>query len=263
MDLNDKLVAIVTGGASGLGEATVRLLRERGARVAILDYDAERGKQIAEELGCHFSQVDVSDDENVAAAFAAARAAQGQERLLVNCAGTAVASRTAKPNRKTGAVDRMRPQDIMPNVNVNLVGSLLCASHAAAGMIESEPAGDDAERGLIIHVASTEAMEGNIGFAAYSASKGGVVSMTLPMARDLQDFGIRVNTILPGFFRTGPKMIGSGPQAEAVHEKLIGLALFPKRAGQPGEFAKLVGHLAENVYINGATIRIDAGHRLS
>jgi NAD(P)-dependent dehydrogenase (short-subunit alcohol dehydrogenase family) len=262
MKLGADVAAIVTGGASGLGEATARRLHAHGVRVAIFDFDSERGEAIASDLGGHFSKVDVSNEESLDAAFAAARAAQGVERVLVNCAGVAVAGRTARENRKTGEIEHIRSRDLLPNIAVNLVGSLLCGARSAAGMLTLDTLNEDGERGLIVHVASTEAVEGKAGFAAYSASKGGVLGMTLPMARDLQGSGIRVNTILPGFFRTGPRMIGEGPQAKAYHDMLVSETLFPKRAGRPDEFAHLVQHLAENSYINGASIRIDAGQRL-
>lgn len=261
MELCEGISAIVTGGASGLGEATVRRLRSRGVSVAIFDYNAEAGRAKAKEMECEFFEVDVSKEQSVADAFEGAREAYGQERLLVNCAGFSNSGRIAKRSTKTGKAAYFPFEQLAPNIEINLSGTYMCSAQSAAGMLNLDPTTEDGERGVIINVASTEAVEGKLGFTAYSASKGGVLGMTLPMARDLRDVGIRVNTILPGFFMT--PMAGSGPQAEAYHKKLIDDIQFPKRPGRPDEFAKLVEHLAENTYINGACIRIDGAQRLS
>lgn len=262
MELNRRIAAVVTGGASGLGEATVRLMRSHGVAVALLDFDADRGQRIADELDCMFCQVDVSSEESISAALAQARAANGCERILVNCAGVAMGGRTVRIDPKTGAALPVTASHSAPNFTVNLLGTFICSGQSAAGMIGLDPINDDGERGIIINVGSTEGEDGTAGLAAYAASKGGVLALTLPMARDLQAYGVRVNAIAPGFFRTSATMIGSGPKAEAVHAKLVDQTLFPKRAGIPDEFAKLVQHIIENVYINAANIRIDAGHRL-
>ena len=258
MDLGEGISAVVTGGASGLGEATARRLRARGVKVAIFDFDVDRGNAIAKELDCHFSHVDISDEESVAGAFAEARAANGQERLLVNCAGVSVGERVARIDSKTGQPRAAGLKNLIPNLTVNIAGTFICAAQSAAGMLTLDPL-EDGERGAIVNVASTEAVEGSAALAGYSASKGGVLGLTSPMARDFEANGIRVNAILPGFFITGPKMIGQGDMAEAYHQKLISKTVFPKRGGKPDEFAKLVEHIAENIYINGANIRIDAG----
>lgn len=261
MDLGKGISAVITGGASGLGAATARRLVKRGASVAIFDRDAKLGAALAKELGCHFFEVDVASEKSIASALAAARAVQGQERVLINCAGVSGMSRVAKRDKATGKPAYFSSQKLLFNIQVNLVGSFMCAAQSAAGMLDLEPINEDGERGVIVNVSSTEAVEGKVGAAAYSASKGGVLGMTLPMARDLRDDGIRVNTILPGFFMTG--MAGSGPQAEAYHQLLLADIQFPKRPGHPDEFAKLAEHLIENNYINGASIRIDGGQRLS
>jgi NAD(P)-dependent dehydrogenase (short-subunit alcohol dehydrogenase family) len=261
MNLGKGVAAVVTGGASGLGEATVRRLVARGVSVAIFDRNSKLGTALASQLGCRFFEVDVASDESITGALAAARAAQGQERILVNCAGVAAMVRVAKRDKTTGKAVYFPYQKALFNIQVNLLGSFMCAAQSAAGMLALDPVNEDGERGVIINVSSTEAVEGKIGAAAYSASKGGVLGMTLPMARDLREDGIRVNTILPGFFMTA--MAGSGPQAEAYHERLIADIQFPKRPGRPDEFAQLAEHLIENSYINGACIRIDAGQRLS
>lgn len=262
MNLGKGISAIVTGGASGLGAATVRRLCSRGVSVAIFDRDATLGRALAKECGCLFFEVDVASEESIASALAAARAAQGQERVLINCAGVPGMSRVAKRD-KTGKPTYFSLQKLQFTIQINLLGSFMCAAQSAAGMLDLQPINEDGERGVIINVSSTEAEEGKIGAAAYSASKAGVLGMTLPMARDLRDDGIRVNTILPGFFLTGTAMVGSGPQAEAYHQLLVADIQFPKRPGHPDEFAKLAEHLIENNYINGACIRIDGGQRLS
>lgn len=262
MELGKNIAAVVTGGASGLGEATARRLRSHGVQVTIFDFDAEGGKRVADELDCHFCQVDVTDEDNIAEALATARSLNGQERVLVNCAGVSVPGKSAKIERDTGKPVFVSKKDLMANVSVNLMGTFMCAAQSAAGMMTLDPLDEDGERGAIVNVASTEGESGKASFAAYSASKGGVLGMTLPMARDFHRSGIRVNAILPGFFMTGPKMVGSGPKAESYHEMLISETLFPKRAGRPAEFARLVEHLLENSYINAINIRIDAGQRL-
>ena len=193
--------AVVTGAASGLGEATARALAERGAKVAIFDRDADRGEKVASEIGGIFCEVDVTSDEKVAAAFTKARKAHGQERILVNCAGVATAAKTVGRDKETKAPKLYPLQQFELTIQINLIGSFRCIANAAFGMVGLEPLADG-ERGVIINTASVAAEDGQIGQAAYSASKGGVLSMTLPIARDLMNDGVRVNTILPGVFKT-------------------------------------------------------------
>src|SRR6185295_12773583 len=190
----DGVTAVVTGAASGLGEATARELARRGAKVAIFDRDAERGEQVAAEIGGIFCAVDVTSDEKVVAAFAKARDAHGQERVLVNCAGVANAAKTVGRDKETKAAKFYPIGQFELAIQINLIGSFRCIAHSAFGMVGLDPLADG-ERGCIINTASVAAEDGQIGQAAYSASKGGVLAMALPIARDLMNEGIRVNTI--------------------------------------------------------------------
>src|SRR5437764_5837734 len=190
------IAAVVTGAASGLGEATARELARRGAKVAVFDRDPERGEKVASEIGGIFCEVDVTSDEKVVAAFAKARAAHGQERILVNCAGVANAAKTVSRDKETRAAKFYPMQQFELAIQINLIGTFRCVANAAFGMIDLEPLGPDGEKGVIINTASVAAEDGQIGQAAYSASKGGVLAMALPIARDLMSEGVRVNTIL-------------------------------------------------------------------
>jgi len=250
--------AVVTGGASGLGEATARELARRGAKVAIFDRDAERGERVAGEIGGAFCEVDVTSDEKVAAAFAKAREAHGQERVLVNCAGVANAAKTVGRNKETGEPKPYPIQQFELAIQINLIGSFRCLSQSAFGMVGLEPLADG-ERGVIINTASVAAEDGQIGQAAYSASKGGVQAMALPIARDLMGEGIRVNTILPGVFKT--PMVAMMP--ENVQEALGAQVPFPKRLGQADEYARLACFMVENPYLNAASVRLDGGIRMA
>jgi NAD(P)-dependent dehydrogenase (short-subunit alcohol dehydrogenase family) len=259
MSMNvDGAAAIVTGAASGLGEATARALAARGAKVAVFDRDTQRGEQVASELGGIFCEVDVTSDEKVAAAFARAREAHGQERILVNCAGVANAAKTVSRDKETKAA-RMYPMaQFELAIQINLIGSFRCIAHSAFGMVDLEP-GDDGEKGVIINTASVAAEDGQIGQAAYSASKGGVLAMTLPIARDLMNEGVRVNTILPGVFKT-PMVAMMPPQ---VQDALGAQVPFPKRLGRPDEYAELACFLIESGYMNAASVRLDGGIRMA
>ena len=257
MDI-EGVAAVVTGAASGLGEATARALAARGAKVAVLDRDAERGTRIAEEIGGVFCEVDVTSDEKVAAAFAKAREAHGQERILVNCAGVATAAKTVARDKETKAARGYPMQQFELTLQINLIGTFRCIANAALGMVELDPLADG-ERGVIINTASVAAEDGQIGQAAYSASKGGVLAMTLPIARDLMNEGVRVNTILPGVFKT--PMVGMMPQN--VQDALGAQVPFPKRLGQPEEYARLACFLIENSYMNAAAVRLDGGIRMA
>jgi NAD(P)-dependent dehydrogenase (short-subunit alcohol dehydrogenase family) len=252
------VAAIVTGAASGLGEATARALAGRGAKVAVFDRDSERGSRVAHEIGGTFCEVDVTSDEKVAAAFAEARGAHGQERILVNCAGVATAAKTVARDKETKAVRLYPLQQFELTIAINLVGTFRCIANAAFGMVDLEPLAEG-EKGVIINTASVAAEDGQIGQAAYSASKGGVVAMTLPIARDLMNEGIRVNTILPGVFKT--PMVAMMPQN--VQDALGAQVPFPKRLGQPAEYADLACFLIENPYMNAAAVRLDGGIRMA
>lgn len=257
MDTND-VAAIVTGGASGLGEGTARMLAANGAKVVIADMQADKGEAVAADIGGVFCQVDVTDDASVAAGFEKARAAHGQERLTVNCAGIATGMKTVSRKKETGEIKAHDMAQFERTVRVNLFGTFRVLSQSAAGMVTLDPM-EDGERGLIVNTASVAAQDGQIGQAAYSASKGGVYAMTLPVARDLMNEGVRVNTILPGIMWT-PMMAGMD---QKVQDALAAMIPFPKRLGTPADYASLVQHLAENVYINGECIRLDGAIRLA
>jgi NAD(P)-dependent dehydrogenase (short-subunit alcohol dehydrogenase family) len=252
------VAAVVTGAASGLGEATARELARRGARVAVFDRDSERGSRVAEEIGGIYCEADVTSDEKVAAAFAKARDAHGQERILVNCAGIATAAKTVARDKETKAAKAYPMQQFELTIQINLIGSFRCIANSALGMVDLDPLADG-EKGVIINTASVAAEDGQIGQAAYSASKGGVLAMTLPIARDLMNEGIRVNTILPGIFMT--PMVGMMPQN--VQDALGAQVPFPKRLGQPEEYAAHACFLIENSNMNAAAVRLDGGIRMA
>ena len=251
MDINGQ-AAVVTGGASGLGMATARALVGRGARVTLLDLPGERLDNAAKELGALGVACDVGSAEAAERAVAEARAANGPVRLLVNCAGIAPGKRIV--GRDGGP---MPLADFETAIRVNLIGTFNLLRLAAAEMAALEP---DAlgERGVIVNTASVAAFEGQIGQAAYGASKGGVASLTLPAARELARFGVRVLTIAPGLLET--PMLGGMP--DKVRESLIATTVFPKRLGRPEEYAALVLHIVENPLLNGATLRLDGAVRL-
>jgi NAD(P)-dependent dehydrogenase (short-subunit alcohol dehydrogenase family) len=252
------IAAVVTGAASGLGEATARALAAKGARVAVFDRDVERGETVAGEIGGIFCEVDVTSDDKVAAAFAKSREAHGQERVLVNCAGVANAAKTVARDKETKA-PRMYPmQQFELVIGINLIGTFRCISHSAFGMVGLDPL-DDGERGCIINTASVAAQDGQIGQAAYSASKGGVLAMALPIARDLMNDGVRVNTILPGVFKT--PMVAMMPPN--VQDALAAQVPFPKRLGQPEEYARLACFMVETSYLNAESVRLDGGIRMA
>ena len=257
MDING-IAAVVTGAASGLGEATARELARRGAKVAVFDRDSERGEKVASEIGGIFCEVDVTSDEKVAAAFARARDAHGQERVLVNCAGVANAAKTVARDKETKAAKVYPIQQFELAIQINLIGSFRCIAHSAHGMVDLEPLADG-EKGVIVNTASVAAEDGQIGQAAYSASKGGVLAMALPIARDLMNEGVRVNTILPGVFKT--PMVAMMPPN--VQDALGAQVPFPKRLGQAEEYARLACFMVENPYLNAAAVRLDGGIRMA
>ncbi len=258
MILDPSIAAVVTGGASGLGEGTARALAACGVKVALFDMNAERGEVIAREIAGVFCAVDVTSDEQVASGFAKARAAHGQERVLVNCAGIATGAKTVGRKKDTGEITTF-PQEVFERtVRINLFGSFRCLTMSAAGMVGLEPLADG-ERGCIINTASVAAEDGQIGQAAYSASKGGVLAMALPIARDLMNEGVRVNTILPGIFQT--PMMAAMPQA--VQDSLAANIPFPKRLGTAFDYARTAIDILQNVYLNAAAIRLDGAIRLA
>ena len=247
--------AVITGGVSGLGLATAQRIVAAGGKVTLLDVNDDKGDAAIEALGganARYIRTDVTDETIVAAAIAAAREFMGGINVAVNCAGILGAGRVLGKDGPM-ALDTFRT-----TVLVNLVGSFNVAK-AAANVMQHNDAGDDGERGVIINTASVAAYEGQIGQAAYAASKGGVVGMTLPMARELARFGVRVMTIAPGIFWT-PMVDGMPP---AVQESLAASIPFPPRLGKPDDFAGLVGHILGNTYLNGETIRLDGATRLA
>ncbi|MCF4166874.1 SDR family NAD(P)-dependent oxidoreductase [Zavarzinia compransoris] len=258
MKLDSSIAAVVTGGASGLGEATARALAAEGVKVAIFDMNEERGLAVAAEIGGTFCRVNVTSDADVDAGFTKARAAHGQERILVNCAGTGNAIKTASRDKATGAVKHFPLDSFDKIIQINLVGTFRCIAKSAAGMLSLEPL-VDGERGAIVNTASVAAEDGQMGQAAYSASKGGVVGMTLPIARDLMGEGIRVNTILPGIFNT-PLLQGA---PENVKAALAASVPFPKRLGMPAEYAQLALTMITCGYFNGEDVRLDGAIRMA
>jgi NAD(P)-dependent dehydrogenase (short-subunit alcohol dehydrogenase family) len=258
MKLDASVSAVVTGGASGLGEATVRALACRSVQVAVFDLNAQRGEALAREVGGVFCEVNVISDESVESGFARSRAAIGQERVLVNCAGIGNAVKTAFRDRNTRQIRHFPLADFDRVIQINLVGTFRCIAKSAAGMLALDPQ-EGGDRGVIINTASVAAEDGQVGQAAYSASKGGILGMTLPVARDLMNENIRVNTILPGIFAT--PLMQAAP--ENVRAALAASVPYPKRFGAPDEYAHLVLSMIENGYFNGADVRLDGAIRMA
>jgi NAD(P)-dependent dehydrogenase (short-subunit alcohol dehydrogenase family) len=244
--------AIVTGGGSGLGGATARMLAGAGAKVAIFDVNQQAAAEVAADIKGLAVPCDVADSASMEAAFAKATAAHGPARILINCAGIGTAKRIV------GKEGPMPLGDYERIIRVNLIGTFNAMRLAAAAMSTLDPL-TDGERGVIVSTASVAAFEGQIGQAAYASSKGGVVSLVMPAAREFAQFGVRVNAIAPGIFLT-PMLMGLTPQAQ---ESLAASLPFPKKLGDPAQFAALVRHLIENSYINGEVIRIDAALRMA
>jgi NAD(P)-dependent dehydrogenase (short-subunit alcohol dehydrogenase family) len=259
MQLSKDIAAVVTGGASGLGAATARALAGKGVKVALLDLNAGLGESLAKELGGVFVKGDVTDEASVDAALAAARKAHGQERILVNCAGIGIAKRLTRRVKETGAFEPHDLATFTKVIHVNLIGIFLMMAKSSAGMQTTEPVTADGERGVMICTSSVAAQDGQIGQVAYSASKGGVYSMTLPVARDLAQSGIRVCTILPGLFLT--PMFDS--LSEEARKSLAASVPFPARLGNPTEYAQLAVHICENPMLNGECIRLDGALRMA
>lgn len=258
MKLDSDIAAVVTGGASGLGEATARALAEHGVKLALFDMNEDKGSALAAELGGVFCKVNVTNEAELVAGFARARQALGQERLLVNCAGIGNAIKTAGRDRKTGETRHFPLADFERVIKVNLLGTFNCIAKSAQGMLDLDPL-DDGDRGVIVNTSSVAAQDGQIGQAAYSASKAGVVGMTLPIARDLSGEGIRVNTIMPGLFFT--PLLMAAPQE--VLDALSASVPYPRRLGRPPEFASLVLEMCRNQYFNGESVRLDGAIRMA
>jgi NAD(P)-dependent dehydrogenase (short-subunit alcohol dehydrogenase family) len=253
MELNGT-TAIVSGGASGLGEATARELAKAGALVVVADLAADRGETVAADIGGVFARTDVSDEASVQEAVAAAAGSGRPLRVAVSCAGIAWAARTVGRDgtpHDLGAYQKV--------IAINLIGTFNLMRLAASAMATTEPADADGQHGVVINTSSVAGIEGQTGQIAYSASKGGIIGMTVPAARDLAAIGVRVNTICPGIIDT--PIYGAGAAAEEFKAKLAGPIVFPKRMGRPAEFAQLVRTLIENDYMNAEVIRFDGGVR--
>ena len=245
--------ALVSGGASGLGEATVRRLHEAGAQVVIADVNPEKGEALAAELGIAFVQCDVREEDQVQAAVDKAAEAEGGLRIAVSCAGTGIPVKVASSKGP-------HPLDAFKVIiDINLIGTFNVMRLSAFKMLSDNEPDGEGERGVLINTASVAAFEGQVGQIAYSASKGGVVGMTIPAARDLADKGIRVNTIAPGLFDT--PLLGALPQEQ--RDALGAQVPFPSRLGRPAEYGQLVQSIVENPMLNGETIRLDGAIRMS
>ena len=258
MKLDSSVSAVVTGGASGLGAATARQLAAHGVKVAIFDLNADLGEALAKEIGGVYCAVNVTSSAEVDAAFAKARAALGQARILVNCAGVGGSVKTVSRDKQTGEIKEYPLENFERIIQVNLIGTFRCITKSAAGML-TLPVMEDGERGAIVNTASVAAEDGQIGQAAYTASKAGIVGLTLTVARDLSSEAIRVNTILPGIFDTpllqrASEQVKAGLAAQVPH---------PRRLGQPDEYAQLALTMITNGYFNGEDVRLDGAIRMA
>ncbi|HVY85886.1 MAG TPA: SDR family oxidoreductase [Caulobacterales bacterium] len=260
MNLDNTIAAIVSGGASGLGAATARALATQGVKVGVFDIDADNGERLAREIGGCFAQVDVSDEAAVKAGFKTIRADHGQESIFVNCAGIGSGMKTASIDRNTGEPVAHDLDYFKRVVAINLFGSFACLSQSAAGMLTLPQPLEGATRGVLINTGSIAAEDGQIGQVAYAAAKGGVVSATLPMARDLARSAIRCATILPGLFDT--PIYDRRPGGAERRAKLSQHLQFPPRFGRAEEYASLALEICRNDYINGVVYRLDGGVRL-
>jgi len=261
MKLEAGLAAVVTGGASGLGNASAKALSEAGLKVAIFDINTEDGPRCAEEIGGTFHHVDVTDEQSVEDGFAAARAAHGQERATIHCAMTSKGGKTIGYDKSAGCYRRLPTEDYAYGAEGVLVASYRIASISALGMANSEPLGDDGERGCITLTASVAAQDGQIGQVVYGSCKAGVNGLVLPMARDLMQLGIRVNSIMPGIFAT-PLMLGMKDRNPPMWDQLNASVPFPKRLGKPEEFGSLALEIIRNTYLNAHQFRLDGAIRM-
>jgi NAD(P)-dependent dehydrogenase (short-subunit alcohol dehydrogenase family) len=253
MDLTGT-AAIISGGASGLGEATARALAAAGSTVVIADLNADRGEAVAAEIGGKFAQTDVADEASVTAAVDVAAKLPSPLRVIVNCAGIGWAERTVNRDGSPHSYATFRKV-----IDINLIGTFNLMRIGAAAVARTDPVDADGQRGVVINTASVAGLEGQTGQLAYSASKGGIIGMTVPAARDLAAIGMRVNTICPGIIDT--PIYGTGPASEEFKARLSAPIVFPKRMGTAAEFAQLVRSLVENNYMNAEVIRFDGGIR--
>jgi NAD(P)-dependent dehydrogenase (short-subunit alcohol dehydrogenase family) len=260
MKLDNTLSAVVTGGASGLGRASAYALASQGIKVAIFDLNEEGGNAVAEEIGGTFHKVNVTDETSAEAGFAAARAANGQERILVHCAQISKGGKTVTKDRENGGFKRLSTEDYEFSALGILVASYRMASMSALGMASLDPL-EDNERGCITLTASAAAQDAQIGQVAYGSCKAGVNGLALPIARDLMDLGIRCNVIMPGIFAT-PPMLSFKDRNPAMWEGLNNSVPFPRRLGKPEEFGSFVLELNRNIYFNGQAIRLDGAIRM-
>jgi NAD(P)-dependent dehydrogenase (short-subunit alcohol dehydrogenase family) len=261
MKLDTNLAAVVTGGASGLGRASAEALAAAGLKVAIFDVNEDGGKAVADAIGGIFCKVDITSEDSVVAGFEAARGAHGQERVLVHCAQISKGGKTVRYDKTSGGYVRYSTDDYAFSAQGILIASYRLASLSALGMANAEPLNDDGERGAIILTASAAAQDAQIGQVGYGSLKAGVNGLVLPLARDLMDLGIRVNSIMPGIFAT-PPMLAVKDRAPAIFEGLAASVPFPKRLGHPEEFGSLVLELVRNGYFNGQTLRLDGAIRM-
>jgi len=261
MKLESGMAAVVTGGASGLGRVSAQALADQGLKVAIFDINDEDGEAHATAIGGTFHHVDIMDEQSVEDGFAAAREANGQERVTVHCAMASRRGKTLGWDKENGRYKRLPTEDYAFGAEGILIASYRIASISALGMANSEPLNEDGERGCITLTASVAAQDGQIGQVIYGSCKSGVNGLVLPMARDLMDIGIRVNSVMPGIFAT-PLMLGMKDRNPAMWAQLNASVPFPKRLGHPEEFASLICEIARNSYINGHQFRLDGAIRM-
>ena len=261
MKLESGMAAVVTGGASGLGRASAQALADQGLKVAIFDINDEDGEAHAKAIGGTFHHVDIMDEQSVEDGFAAAREANGQERVTVHCAMASRRGKTLGWDKENGCYKRLPTEDYAFGAEGILVASYRIASISALGMANSEPLNEDGERGCITLTASVAAQDGQIGQVIYGSCKSGVNGLVLPMARDLMDISIHINSVMPGIFAT-PLMLGMKDRNPAMWAQLNASVPFPKRLGHPEEFASLICEIARNSYINGHQFRLDGAIRM-
>ena len=261
MKLTEGMAAVVTGGASGLGKASATALAEVGLKVAIFDVNHEAGEEHARAIGGSFHHVDITDEDSVVAGFAAAREVHGQERVTVHCAMASRRGKTLGWDKASGGYKRLSTEDYAFGAQGILVSSYRIASHSALGMANAEPLNEDGERGCITLTASVAAQDGQIGQVIYGSCKAGVNGLVLPMARDLMDMGIRVNSVMPGIFAT-PLMLGMKERNPPMWDQLNASVPFPKRLGHSEEFASLILEIARNSYLNAHQFRLDGAIRM-